>query len=231
MRLYDLDHSPFAARVRMAIHAKGLPVALVPPPGGARSAEYRAINPLGLVPALVLDDGTVIPESEIIVEYLEDCFPAPPLRPAAAEDRARARLLARLTDEHLAPPLKQLFEAAKAGGRAEAASLDALRGAVDRALGHIARHLGGGTHAAAYAVGDALTTADCALVPMLFFVARAARMQAALFPGGDPFARHPRLAAYWRGIARDPVAARVLAELEAAQARRAAARARGEAEE
>lgn len=227
MRLYDLDHSPFAARVRMALYAKGLTAAVAPPPGGARSAAYRAINPLGLVPALMLDDGTVIPESEIIVEYLEDRFPDPPLRPAAPEERARARLLARFADEYLAPPLKDLFEAAKAGAGAQAAP----RAAVERALGHIARTLGGGTHAAAYAVGSRLTTADCALVPLLFFAARAARMHAALFAGGDPFAPHPRLAAYWQSIARDPVAARVIAELEAAQIRRAAARARGEPED
>jgi glutathione S-transferase len=224
MRLYDLDHSPFAARVRMALYAKGLTTAVAPPPGGARSAEYRAINPLGLVPALMLDDGTLIPESEVIVEYLEDRFPAPPLRPAAPEPRARARLLARLADEHLAPPLKQLFEIAKAGGGPDSAA--APRAAVDRALAHIERNLAGGSHA----LGDALTTADCALVPLLFFVARSARMHAALFAGG-PFARHPRLAAYWQSIARDSIAARVLAELESAQRRRAAARDRGEPED
>jgi glutathione S-transferase len=219
MRLYDLDHSPFAARVRMAIYAKGLDVALVPPPGGARSAAYRAINPAGLVPALALDDGTVIPESEVIVEYLEDRFPAPPLRPAAPEARAQARLLARIADEHLAAPLKQLFELTKR----PASQADAAAGAnaVSAALGLIARNLGGGR----YAVGDALGTADCALVPLLFFAARAAP----LFSGAAPF--DARLAAHWDGVARDPYAARVLAELEAAQARRAAARARGAPED
>lgn len=222
MRLYDLDHSPFAARVRMALYAKGLTAAVTPPPGGARSAAYRAINPLALVPALMLDDGSVIPESEIIVEYLEDRFPSPPLRPAAPEERARARLLAHLADEHLAPPLKALFEAAKSG-----AGADAPRHAVDGAFAHIARLLGGGTHA----LGDRLTTADCALAPLLFFAVRAARMHPALYPGGDAFAPHPRLARYWESIVRDPVAARVLAELEAAQVRRAAARARGEPED
>jgi glutathione S-transferase len=221
MKLYDLDHSPFAARVRMAIYAKGLPVALVPPPGGARSAEFRAINPVGLVPALALDDGTVIPESEVIVEYLEDRFPARPLRPDKAEARARARLLARIADQHLAAPLRSLFEIAKGMAPAEAAAM--LRGEVDRVLALIAGYLEGGSHA----VGGRLTTADCALVPLLFFVARAA----ALFPGGAPFAPHPRLAEYWRAIAADPVAARVLAELDAAQVRRAAARASGTPEE
>jgi glutathione S-transferase len=72
-----------------------------------------------------------------------------------------------------------------------------------------------------------LTTADCALVPLLYFVGRSAP----LFPGGSPFRPHPYLAAYWDKIARDPVAARVLAEVEAAQTRRAAVRARGEPED
>jgi len=95
--------------------------------------------------------------------------------------------------------------------------------AVTAALGLIDHHLGGGAHA----VGDTLSTADCALVPLLFFVARSAP----LFPGASPFAPYAKLAAYWQGIARDPVAARVIGEMEAAQARRAAARARGEPED
>ena len=221
MRLYHLDHSPFAARVRMAIDAKRLDIALIPPPGGVRSAAYRAINPAGLVPALELDDGTLLPESEAIVEYLEDRFPDRPLRPAAPEQRARARLLARIADLHLAAPLKQLYEVAK--GTSPPVRAAEILGAVTAALGLIDHHLGGG----AYAVGEALSTADCALVPLLFFASRSAP----LFPGASPFAPHAKLAADWQGIARDPVAAGVIGELEAAQARRAAARARGEPED
>lgn len=221
MKLYDLDHSPFAARVRMAIHAKSLPIALVPPPGGARSPAYRAINPLGLVPALALDDGTVIAESEIIVEYLEDRFPAPPLRPASAEQRAQARLLVRIADQYLAAPLRQVYEIAK--GTVPADRAPVYLAAVDAALTLLAHYRGAGS----YAVGDSLSTADCALVPLLFFVARSAPV----FPDAAPLAPHPRLAQYWAAVAQDPVAARVLAELAAAQARRAAARARGAPED
>ena len=221
MKLYDLDHSPFAARVRMAIDAKRLDIPPIAPPGGVRSAAFRAINPAGLVPALVLDDGTVLPESEAIVEYLEDRFPDRPLRPESPEDRARARLLARIADLHLADPLKQLFEVAK--GIAPPARATDILGAVAAALALIDRHLGGGSHA----VGDTLSTADCALVPLLFFVARSAP----LFPRAAPFAPHPKLAAYWQSIARDPVAARAIGAMEVAQARRAAARARGETED
>ncbi|MCW5773813.1 MAG: glutathione S-transferase family protein [Rhodospirillaceae bacterium] len=230
MILYDLDHSPFAARVRMAIRAKGLAIALAPPPDGVRSAAFRAINPASLVPALRLDDGRVLAESEVIVEYLEDRFPETPLRAAAPEDRARARYLARIADLNLAEALKQLFEVAKGTASAEERARASSRaGAVGDALALIDAALDSppAGAAAAYAVGGRLGTADCALVPLLFFVARAG----ALFPAGDPFAGLPRLAAYWRGIAADPVAAQILDEMEHAQRRRAAARARGEPED
>ena len=74
---------PIARRV------KRLDITLVPPPGGVRSDAYRAINPLGLVPALVIEDGTVLPESDLIVEYLDERFPEPRLLPDDADRRAR----------------------------------------------------------------------------------------------------------------------------------------------
>ena len=51
MKLYSVDLSPYATRVRMAIHAKGLDIEIAPPPGGdLKSAEYLAVNPMGKVP-------------------------------------------------------------------------------------------------------------------------------------------------------------------------------------
>ncbi len=96
MKLYSANLSPYSARARLAIYAKGLDVEIAPPPGGLKSPEYLALNPMGKAPSLELADGTVIPESEIVVEYLEDAFPARPLRPAKPADAARARVLARL---------------------------------------------------------------------------------------------------------------------------------------
>ena len=117
MRLFNLDLSPFAARCRIAIRKKGLPVELVPPPeGGARSDAYRLLNPLAKIPALVLGDGAVIPESEVILEYLEDAFPEPPLRPSLPEARARMRLLARIADLYLVPPMGRLVQPAEIAG-------------------------------------------------------------------------------------------------------------------
>ncbi len=75
MKLYNLALSNFATKSRIAIYEKGINVDLVDPPGGAGSADYKKINPLGKVPALVLDNGQLIAESELINEYLEDKYP------------------------------------------------------------------------------------------------------------------------------------------------------------
>ena len=98
MRLYDYFRSSAAYRVRIALNLKGV----VPDErtfvhlrmGGQRAQDYLALNPQGLVPALALDDGTVLTQSLAIVEYLEETHPQPPLLPADAEGRARVRSIA-----------------------------------------------------------------------------------------------------------------------------------------
>jgi glutathione S-transferase len=218
--LYDLDHSPFAARVRIAIRHKQAPVALIRPPGGVRSEAYLRINPLGLVPALVTEDGTVLPESEIIVEYLDERFPELPLLPKDAGARARCRLIARVCDMYLAPALKELFEHTKAPGHA--ADTAAPLAPVRQYLAVLGDLLEGGSHA----VGDRLTSADCALAPLLFFAERCATL------GPDaPLMPRVKLGAYWNEIKRHPSVAPVLEEMAESQVRRAAARARGEPED
>ena len=219
LTLYDLDHSPFAARVRIAVRAKGLDVALVPPPGGARSEAYRRINPLGLVPTLVTEDGTALPESDVIVEYLDERFPERRLVPADAGPRARCRLIIRVADFYLAPALKALFEHTK--GPAEPAAGDILVGNVRDYLAAIEGLVGDW----GFAVGNSLSAADCALAPLLFFAERCAT----LAPEAPLFGR--RLGAYWAAIRTHPSVAPVLEEMAASQVRRAAARARGEPED
>ena len=98
MRLYDYFRSSAAYRVRIAQNLKGV----VPDErtfvhlrmGSQRAQDYLALNPQGLVPALALDDGTVLTQSLAIVEYLEETHPQPPLLPADAEGRARVRSIA-----------------------------------------------------------------------------------------------------------------------------------------
>src|SRR4029077_10816395 len=64
--------------------------------------EYLKINPNGVVPTLV-HDGTIIVESTVIIHYLDDLFPDPPLMPRAPLDRTRAHLFKKLMDEYIHP--------------------------------------------------------------------------------------------------------------------------------
>jgi glutathione S-transferase len=82
MKLYDSGRAPNPRRVRIFLAEKGImvPTEQVDMMAGAqRSPEYTAINPLQRMPALVLDDGTVITESIAICRYFEAQKPQPPL--------------------------------------------------------------------------------------------------------------------------------------------------------
>ncbi len=68
---------------------------------------FLKINPEGQVPALV-HDGTVITESTVINEYLDEVFPSPPLKPADALSRTRMRVFTKYVDEYFRPSLSQI---------------------------------------------------------------------------------------------------------------------------
>jgi glutathione S-transferase len=164
VKLYSLPLSPYAARVRGSIYAKGLAVEIVQPPADWRTAaEYRQINPLVRIPVLLLDDDTVIPESGVIVEYLEDAFPEPSLRPDTAENLARVRLITQVADLYVMQalmPLFSLFDAKKKDKDAIAAQLAKL----EEGLTHLEAMLLAGE----FAFPGQLTTADVWLTPVRF---------------------------------------------------------------
>lgn len=82
MKLYDCATAPSPKRVRMFIAEKGIdvPVEQVDLRAGAQFEEaFRSINPRCTVPALALDDGSVLCDTRAITLYLEDLYPDPPL--------------------------------------------------------------------------------------------------------------------------------------------------------
>jgi glutathione S-transferase len=210
MKLYQTYTSPFPSRVRLVLYAKGLPFEVIEPPGFHSSAEskgdYLQINPIGRVPALVLDDGRALPESEVICEYLEDAYPDPTLRPADPWGRAQVRLISRLCDIYLVMAMIPLFTASGRSRRHwDKARIDAALAEVDKALAYVEDYIG----TEGYAVGRALSQADGALAPQLIL---AYEWAPALFGTDSPLGKHPKLAAYWRAIQADPIAARIIAE-------------------
>lgn len=97
MVLHGYFRSSAAWRVRIALNLKGL----VAEPrfhhlrrGEQRGSDYMSLNPQGLLPSLVLGDGSVLTQSLAICEYLDEVHPEPPLLPANPVQRAKVRAFA-----------------------------------------------------------------------------------------------------------------------------------------
>jgi glutathione S-transferase len=89
--LYDADRCPYCARVRIVLAEKGLEYETVVIDLADRPAWLYEKNPLGKVPVLE-EDALCLPESVVIMEYLEERYPEPALLPADPADRALVRL-------------------------------------------------------------------------------------------------------------------------------------------
>lgn len=102
LTLYHHNSSVCAAKVRVALAEKALPweSRMLKLDGDQFEPDYRKLNPRSVVPTLV-HDGHVIIESNVILEYLDDAFPQPALRPENPAERASARLLLQKLDDDL----------------------------------------------------------------------------------------------------------------------------------
>jgi len=99
MQHYNYFRSGTSHRLRIALNLKGVMTEYIPVNLLAEAhleKTYTTINPQGLVPSLVLDDGMVLTQSTAIIEWLEECYPDPPLLPQDPQARARVRALAAL---------------------------------------------------------------------------------------------------------------------------------------
>jgi glutathione S-transferase len=99
MKLYDAARCPYCARVRLVLAEKGADYTTVEIDLRDRPAWIYDLNSTGKVP--VLEDGFVLPESGVIMEYLDERFPERALLPEGREERARARLAVFRFDELL----------------------------------------------------------------------------------------------------------------------------------
>lgn len=221
MKLFQTYDSPFPTRVRLLLMAKGLEVEIIQPPGfhgdGLTKEEYLKVNPIGRVPALVLDDGRALPESEVICEYLEEAYPTPGTQPADAWGRAQMRLLSRICDFYVVMAMVPLFSfSARSRKHWDPIAIRAATDKVAEALGFLEEYIG----TEGYAVGASLTQADGAITPQLVL---ACEWIPSLFGTPDPLEGLPKLAAYWRAIQTDPIALRLINETRDAIAREQAA--------
>ena len=166
MILHGYWRSSAAWRVRIVLALKGLTVDQVPHHlrhGGQRAPDYLALNPQGLVPALVTDDGQVLTQSLAICEYLDEIAPEPSILPGDAAMRARIRAAALVVaaDTHPVQNLK-IIARIKAMGQDEQAW---ARRVIEDGFDALEALLGGTP--GPFAFGEVPTLADVCLVPQM----------------------------------------------------------------
>jgi len=90
MKIHGVIISPNVRKVLVALAAKGLSYESVSVLPGDKSPEFLKISPLGMIPVME-DRGFALPDSSIIMQYIDDKYPDTPLMPSSLEDRAKAR--------------------------------------------------------------------------------------------------------------------------------------------
>jgi glutathione S-transferase len=167
IKLYDFLPCPFGQKVRIALAEKSLSYELASidiSKGEQRLPEIRRLNPYGRVPILV-DEDTVVYDSTIINEYLDDEYPDPPILPRIEYSslRARARLFEDFADTSFTPQVGQLMaEMAKGEGERDQNRLLRLRQTIERVLDYVNRELQG-----QHFLAGEFSVADIGFVPRL----------------------------------------------------------------
>lgn len=199
LTLYYHPLSSFCWKVLIALEERGIAFTprLVDLGDPADRAAFRQIWPLAKFPVLVDEaSGTTLPESTIIIEYLDRLGDAPPMIPEAPDAALAVRLRDRLFDAYLHLPMQKLGED---GRRAEAdrdpvgvaAAAALVRTAYDEAEAAL--------DFAPWAMGTQFTLADCSAFPALFYVSRHV-----------PLTGHPKLSAYLERLKTRPGVTRAL---------------------
>jgi glutathione S-transferase len=128
--LYTAERCPYAARARITLAEKGLDYDAVEIDLDDRPAWLYEKNPLGRVPVYEENGGFVLPESEVIMEYLEERYPEPALWPADPAERALARLWLQRFDNRLG----DAYYALRRGSEGAEDELGAKLAELDRTL-------------------------------------------------------------------------------------------------
>ena len=206
MILFSGDLSPYSAKVRMQIYAMGVndDVSFELPVVQFFSGKLKEVTPIGRIPILKTDEG-LIPESEVIAEYIDELYPQQSLVGNTPMERANIRVLSRIADTYL---MDNIFLALGQMRVPEPnqAIIDLLTAQVVRGVTALEEYI----TADGYAGGTELTRADCSLVPALYICDRTLPRLGI----SNPVLGLVKTEAYWGRIQLNEHAARVIDEMD-----------------
>ena len=202
MKLYYFPLSTYSQKALMALYEKNVefePV-LVNLQDEAQRAEYRQRYPIGKVPLLVRDDDWMIPESSIIVEYVDTHFEDGPRLIPADPDRARqTRFMDRMNDLYLNESITTLlFQSWKPEAERDPERIETAQYRAGVMYQYMDRTLENGR----WLMGE-FSMADCAAAPALLYAQQV-----------FPFTEHGNVSAYWERLQARPSYRRVLTEAQ-----------------
>jgi glutathione S-transferase len=209
--------SNYYNKVKLALLEKGLDFTEEAVPNGKKSDAVLDASPLGKVPFLRTEHGTLC-ESQVIMEYIESAHPNPPLMPADPWQAAKVRELVTFVDLHLELVARDLYPRAFFGGTISDANAERLRKLLVRNIAAFKRL----AKFSPYVAGDRFTQADCAAwvsLPIVSMATRAVYGEDLLAAGGIDWK------AYGNVVGERASAQRVTADRKADQERAAAAKA------
>lgn len=163
IKLYDFLSSPNCQRVKVVLAEKKLPYETIPvdlKKGEQKKAEFLKLNPYGKVP-VIIDGATVLYESLIINEYLDEKYPEPPLMPKDHARRAKIRILTDYGMNHVDVPYQKIrHEMLKDEKERNQETIDAAKTDLKNRLQRLEREIGGEP----YLAGE-FSLVDAALIP------------------------------------------------------------------
>lgn len=201
MNFYYHPISSYCQKVLVAMYEKCIAfdpqvVALMDP---EKRAQFREVYPMGKVPLLVVDEDHLIPESSIIIEYLDE-IAEPKLIYGDTEQRRKIRFKDRMFDLYLNDSVSTLlFQSMKPESERDQERIDTSKFRIKTMYGFMEQEFG----EQPYANGDRFGMADCAAMPALFYAQRSA-----------PFDGYKNISAYWDRLASRPSIQRVISEAE-----------------
>jgi glutathione S-transferase/RNA polymerase-associated protein len=165
LTLFDHGLSPFAQKVKMALLEKAIPFECVVPDLAAPDARFLAASPLKEVPALI-DGDVALFQSAIIVEYLEDKWPANPILASDPVDRARSRTVQAMCDTQFEAVVFSMTEF-MAFKRAEGEVAQAMLAQARKDVAHLLQWLSAQLGPRPYFNGQNFGLGDMAALPYL----------------------------------------------------------------